>query len=140
VVAEPAAEELVVDRDQRPRRVPVLGQHHRAPPLCPVGGDDVGEVAGEPDAHVLDLALLGLVDAVTRLGGDRLAPSVQGDAVDGLDPGSVRVADEVQVDTVAAARQRASEMGDPNAEAAGAGVPIGTLEREVDEADAVARG
>ena len=133
VVTQSSTHELVVNGNERPHGVPILGQDHRSPAGRAISADDFGEMAGHPDAPVLDLAFLVAVDAVARVRGDGLAPPVQDDPVVLLDTGQIGIADEEKVDHGAALGECPGEVRDPYAEAARRRVPIGTLERQVYE-------
>jgi hypothetical protein len=125
--------ELVVNGNERPHGVPILGQDHRSPSGCAISADDPGEMAGQPDAPILDLAFLVVVDASPRVRRYRLAPAVQDNPVALFDTGQIGIADEEQVNHGAAHGERAGKVRDPHAEPTRRRVPIRSLERQVHE-------
>ena len=62
-VTQSSTHELVVNGNERPHGVPILGQDHCSPAGRAISADDPGEMAGQPDAPILDLAFLVAVDA-----------------------------------------------------------------------------
>jgi hypothetical protein len=76
-VAQPSSHQLLVQRDQWPGGMPVLRQDHGPTTVRPVSRDNAGEMMGQPDAQILDLAFLGIVHTVTGVDRNGLTPAVQ---------------------------------------------------------------